>query len=354
MNVLNSMKEFNHEMVSFYQDKGSGLTGIVAIHNTTLGPAVGGLRIWPYADEYEALQDVLNLSKAMTYKASLAGLHLGGGKGVIIADSYSDKTEALLRSWGRFVDKLGGTYFTTTDIGTDSEDMESVAIETDYVIGMYETLGGSGDSALSTARGVFQGMKACIQNKYNTEDFSKFNIGIEGFGKVGSYLADICRKNKIKVVVSEINPKRVDIAVQKGYEVYTSYDLLKSDIDIFAPCAMGGILNEETVMQLSNSAVSIIAGCANNQLSDNKIGYLLDDLKILYAPDYLINAGGLINASCELESHGYSSERGNILVDRIFERMQSVIEESIHTGLPTSVIADRKAEQRIKEIGNVR
>ncbi len=354
MNVLNSIKNSNHEMVSFYQDKNSGLNGIIAIHDTTLGPALGGLRIWPYASESEALQDVLNLSKAMTYKASLAGLHIGGGKGVIIADPNIDKTESLLRSWGRFVNKLGGTYATTTDVGTNSEDMELIATETDFVVGMYETLGGSGDSSLATARGVFKGMYACILHQYNTENFKDLKIAIEGFGKVGSNLANQCRQAGMKVIVSEINPERIDLAIRHGYDVYTQDDLLKTGIDIFSPCALGGTLNADMIRKLDNSNVKIVAGCANNQLVDNKAGYLLHDLDICYAPDYLINAGGLINASCELEPQGYVADRGNMLVDRIFDRMQSIIKDSISTGLPTFIIADKKAEQRIKEVGNVR
>ena len=354
MNVFNSIKESNHEMVSFYQDKGSGLTGIIAIHDTTLGPALGGLRIWPYANESEALQDVLNLSKAMTYKASLAGLHMGGGKGVIIADSNVDKTEVLLRSWGRFVDKLGGAYVTTTDVGTNSEDMELVATETDYVVGMYETLGGSGDSSLATARGVFEGMSACIAHKYNTDNFKNLKIAIEGFGKVGSHFANKCKAAGMTVMVSEIDSEKIDDAIRKGYDVYTPDDLLKTEIDIFAPCALGGTLNIDNIQKLCNNGVKIVAGCANNQLADNYVGYLLHDLNILYAPDYLINAGGLINASCELELNGYSQTRGDLLVDRIFDRMNIIIKDSINTGLPTSIIADKKAEQRIKEVARIR
>ena len=359
MNIFSNIGKTDHEMVSFYQDKNTGLKGIVAVHDTTLGPAVGGLRIWPYDNEADALQDALNLSKAMTYKASLAGLNLGGGKGVIIADADLSKTEALLRSWGRFVDNLGGTYITTTDVGTNSEDMEWVGAETDHVVGMYEELGGSGDSSVATARGVFKGMMACIQNKYdltkyNGTDLSSLTIGIEGFGKVGSRLAEICREQGMTVLVSDVNTGILDHANKNEYMAFEPDELLKNDIDIFAPCALGGSINKDTINQLSTVGCKIIAGCANNQLANNKVGYLLNDIGILYAPDYLINAGGLINASCELENGQYSHKRSSQLVDRIYDRMKKIILESEHMQLPTSTVADKMAENRIKSIAKIR
>lgn len=348
MQVFSSMGDRGHEEVVFVSHPESGLRGIIAIHNTVLGPALGGTRMWPYETEDAALNDVLRLSRGMTYKAAAAGLNLGGGKAVIIGDPKTDKNEKLFRAFGRFIQGLGGRYITAEDVGTSVRDMEWVRIETDFVTGIDEALGGSGDPSPVTAMGVFYGIKAAAKKFWGNESLAGKKVAVQGLGHVGYYLVrhvveegaeaivtDI-DKNSVKQVVDEFNAKAVE-----PDEIY------EADADIFAPCALGAVVNDET---LPKFRFSIIAGAANNQLADEeKHGAALREKGILYAPDYVINAGGLINVANELE--GYHRERSLNQAKSIYDILLDIFDIAEKENIPTHKASNRLAEKRIQEIG---
>lgn len=351
MKAFTAMSEHNHEQVVFCQDRDSGLRAIIAIHNTTLGPALGGTRMWPYKSEEEALNDVLRLSRGMTYKSAAAGLNFGGGKAVIIGDPQKDKSEVLFRAFGRFVEGLGGRYITAEDVGTDVRDMEWVRKETDWVTGISEALGGSGDPSPVTARGVYFGMKACSEAVYGTPDLRGRSIAIQGVGHVGYYLAEFLHKEGAKLFVSDIRAERVQRCMQEfGAEAVNPEKIYDVPADIFAPCGLGAIINDETLPRLK---FKIIAGGANNQLADErKHGKMLTEKNILYAPDYVINAGGLINVSNEVE--GYNRDKALKEAEGIYKILQQVIDIARREKIPTYEASNHLAEHRLDQMSKLK
>ncbi|MXZ91332.1 MAG: Glu/Leu/Phe/Val dehydrogenase [Chloroflexi bacterium] len=350
MNVLHKMAEYGHEQVTMYSDPDTGLRGIIAIHDTTLGPSCGGTRMWPYASEDEALADALRLSQAMTYKSAAAGLNLGGGKGVIIGDPRADKTEALLRAWGRFVDTLGGRYLTTTDVGTTGRDLESVHQETDHVVGLDVTLGGSGDTSIMTGLGIYMGMKACAAHVWGDDSLRGKTVAMQGFGKVASHTAEHLLEEDARVIATDISQAALDKARSMGVKVVGADDIYDTDCDIFAPCALGGVINAETIDRLR---CRIVAGGANNQLAVPEDGETLHRRGIIYAPDFLINAGGIINAAAEI-GQPYNPDRSRQQTERIYEQMAAVLATSHKKEISTARAADLLAEQRLASVRQVR
>ena len=351
MDIFNNMIKRGHEQVSYFCDPHSGLKGIVAIHNTILGPALGGCRMWNYSTEEDALIDVLRLSKGMTYKAAIAGLNLGGGKAVIIGDSKTQKTENLFRSFGRFVEGLGGRYITAEDVGTSMKDMEHVRMETDYVTGITKTLGGSGDPSPVTAYGVYVGMKAAVEKKMGKNSLDGLKISVQGLGHVGTYLCELLYKDGVELFVTDIHEDAISNVVKnygaKKVDIDGIYDL---DVDVYAPCALGATINDDTIPRLR---CSIIAGAANNVLKNPQI-HGLEILKrdILYAPDYAINAGGLINVSNELE--GYNRERAFSQAEGIYDTLMQIFKRSEKDEIATNMASDLQAEDRINQIGELK
>jgi valine dehydrogenase (NAD+) len=341
-----------HEQVVFCQDRQSGLRAIIAIYSTALGPGLGGTRFYPYPDESAALADVLRLSKAMAYKNALAGLDLGGGKAVIIGDPATDKTEPLLRAYGRFVESLNGRYITACDIGTYSEDMDVVARECRFVTGRTVPNGGAGDSSVLTAFGVLQGMRACAEYLWGGTSLSGRTVGIEGVGKVGHRLAGHLLEDGAKVVIFDTSPAAVERVVASHPEVRVAAsraELVSARLDVYSPCALGGGVDDATVGQLS---ARIICGGANNQLAHPGVEKLLADRGIVYAPDYLVNAGGVIQVADEL--HGFSFERAEANAARILATTRRILVTADADGVPPAVAADRLAERRIAEVGRLR
>ncbi|MFZ2958105.1 MAG: Glu/Leu/Phe/Val dehydrogenase dimerization domain-containing protein [Candidatus Ozemobacteraceae bacterium] len=350
MKVFECMVRDDFEEVVFCADEVSGLRGILAIHDTTLGPAMGGLRVLSYKSEEAALEDVLRLSRAMTMKASAAGLNLGGGGGVIIADPRSGKNEALLRAFGRRLQGLGGRLYLAEDAGTNVDDMETLSQETGFVAGLGKSRGGSGNPALKGAFGVLRGMQACLKTAFGDHNLRDRRVAIQGVGAVGHELARLLTDEGARVFAADVDPVRVEkVSKLAGVEIVSPDNILQSDCDIFAPCAMGGIL---TSVSIGHLKARIIAGCANNQLADESVGELLFAKNILYAPDFLINAGGLINAAEELT--GYDEASVNLKIGKLFGRIESVIEVSKTRRIPTHVAARALAVERIKILREVR
>lgn len=341
-----------HEQVVFCQDVQSGLRAIIAIYSTALGPSLGGTRFYPYPTEDAALADVLNLSRAMAYKNALAGLDLGGGKAVIIGDPRRDKSEALLRAYGRFIQSLGGRYITACDIGTYSEDMDIVARECRYVTGRTVANGGSGDSSILTAAGVFQGMRAAAEHVWGDASLAGRLVGVEGVGKVGHRLVGHLVEAGARVVICDVNADAVkQVAAQNpGVEVADGRPgLLARPLDILAPCAMGGALDDDAVATLS---ARIVCGGANNQLAHAGIEKMLADRGILYAPDYVVNAGGVVQVADELA--GFDFERAKARAAQIFTTTRKIFALADEEGVPPAVAADRLAERRMAEVGRLR
>ena len=339
--------EHRHEQVSLWSDRDAGYRGIIAIHNTVLGPALGGTRMWHYVNDLEALIDVLRLSRGMTYKAAVAGLNLGGGKSVIINDPKATNREPIFRAHGRHVQSLGGRYITAEDVGTSPGDMEFIRQETDHVVGL---AGRSGDPSPVTALGVYRGMKACAKVAYGTDSLAGKTVSVQGTGHVGYYLCKHLHEEGAKLVVSDIEDERVQCVVDEFRAVPVApRDIYGAKADIFAPCALGAVINDDTLPVLK---VDIIAGAANNQLEHERHGDLLHERGIIYAPDYAINAGGLINVNAEVE--GWSLERSHQKAEEIYNTILLVLEMAADQGIPTYRAADRLAEQRIAEAAAAR
>jgi valine dehydrogenase (NAD+) len=337
----------SHEQVVFCNDPASGLRAIIAIYSTALGPALGGTRFYPYKSEADALSDVLNLSRAMAYKAACAGLDLGGGKAVIIGDPATDKTEALLRAYGRFVQAIGGRYYTACDVGTYVEDMDVIARECSFVTGRSPAHGGAGDSSILTAYGVFQGMRAAAQVTWGTATLQGRHVGISGVGKVGHHLVEHLLADGATVVISDVSKDAVDRVLRQHPEVtaVAPEDLIKAPMDVYAPCALGGALSDEAVTALY---ARIVCGAANNQLAHPGIEKLLEARGVLYAPDYVVNSGGLIQVADEIE--GYSEARARAKAAAIFDTTLRIFSLAAAEGVPPSVAADRLAERRMEQI----
>lgn len=351
LTVLADMLKHNHEQVVFCSDKDTGLKAIIAIHNTVLGPSLGGTRMWQYTNEAEALNDVLRLSRGMTYKSSVAGLNLGGGKAVIIGDSRQHKTEALLRRFGKFINSLSGKYITAEDVGMGSKDMEYIGMETKHVSGLPESLGGSGDPSPVTAYGVYLGIKASAKEKWGNDGLSGKKAIVQGIGSVGMNLVKHLTKEGVKVYITDINEERLkQVAAETKAEVVASEKIYDVDADIYAPCALGATVNDDTLSRLK---CSIIAGAANNQLADEtKHGEAVIKKGILYAPDFVINAGGIINVYSELE--GYNRERAMSKAEGIYNTTLSIFKMAKEESIPTYMAANKLAEKRIAEIAKIK
>ncbi|MBI4455287.1 MAG: Glu/Leu/Phe/Val dehydrogenase [Acidobacteria bacterium] len=340
------MEEFGHEQLIFCQNKDVGLRAIIAIHDTTLGPALGGTRMWPYETEEEAIIDALRLARGMTSKAAAAGLNLGGGKAVIIGNSKTDKSEALFRAMGRFVESLQGRFITGEDVGIDVNDIEYMYMETRCVVGLSRAHGGGGDPSVVTAFGLVQGMRACTREKFGSESLQGLTVALQGLGNVGYHLAKFLTDHRVKVIGTDIDDEKVRRAVdQLGIVPVKPDEIYQLHADIFAPCALGGIINDETIPQFK---FKIIAGSANNQLQEDRHGDDLQRRQILYAPDYVINAGGLINVFVELE--GYDRERALRMTRSIYYNLTRVFEIARRENVPTSKAADRLVDQRINTV----
>ena len=346
MEIFDYMGQKGYEQLAMFSDAAVGLKAIIAIHDTTLGPACGGTRIWNYQTEEEAVWDALRLARAMTYKAAAADLPLGGGKAVIIADSHTQKTEALMRAFGRFVDTLGGRYLATTDVGSTGRDMEYVRQETDHVVGLPTSAGGSGDTSIMTGLGVYMGMKACAREVWGSDSLSGKRVAIQGFGKVAIQCAHHLLKEGAELVVTDVYDDALDRARDMGLMVVEPEAIYDVACDIFSPCALGGSLNRDTIPRLQ---ARVVAGGANNQLQTDEDGDELQQRGILYAPDYLINAGGLINLSAEIGSP-YNAERAREKTERIYELMGRVIQVSRKEEISTARAADRIAEERLASV----
>jgi valine dehydrogenase (NAD+) len=341
-----------HEQVVFCQDRASGLKAIIGVYSTALGPALGGTRFYPYASEEEALHDVLELSRGMAYKNALAGLDLGGGKAVIWGDPLRDKSEALLRAYGRFVQSLNGRYWTACDVGTYVQDMDVVARETRFVTGRSLEHGGAGDSSILTAWGVFQGMRAAAEHRWGSPSLRGRKVGVAGLGKVGKYLTGHLIEDGAEVVATDPNEAAVAWARATHPEIHlvdTVQDLITADIDVYAPCALGGALNDDTVAVLK---AGIVAGAANNQLAHTGVEKLLADRGILYAPDYVVNAGGVIQVADEIE--GFNFERAKLRATKIYDTTKEILALADSEGVSPATAADRMAERRMAEVGRLR
>ncbi|MBD0669651.1 Glu/Leu/Phe/Val dehydrogenase [Streptomyces sp. CBMA156] len=344
-----------HEQVVLCHDRSSGLKAIIAIHSTALGPALGGTRFFPYASEEAALEDALNLSRGMSYKNALAGLDLGGGKAVIIGDPNKDKNEAMLRAYGRFVESLRGRYITACDVGTYVQDMDVIARETGFVTGRSPEHGGAGDSSILTAFGVFQGMRATAQARWGQPTLRGRRVGVAGVGKVGHYLVGHLVADGATVVVTdpfETAVNRVRAAHPEVEVVADTAALLQAKLDVYAPCALGGALTDDVVAALGESGTSIVCGAANNQLAHAGVEKDLADRGILYAPDYLVNSGGVIQVADEID--GFNFERAKNKATRIFDTTLEIFTRAAADGVPPAVAADRLAEKRMREISALR
>lgn len=350
MSVFESMtSEGGHEQVLFCRNDAAGLRAIIAIHDTTLGPALGGCRMWDYASEEEALTDVLRLSRGMTYKAAAAGLNLGGGKAVIIGKRDA-KSEAMFRVFGRFIESLNGRYITAEDVGTSVHDMENIFMETKYVTGVAPAHGGSGDPSPVTAYGVYRGMQAAAAATWGSESFEGKRVAVQGLGNVGKNLVRHLCEDGAKLTVTDIDETRcAEIKKEFGCEVVHPDAIYSVDCDIFSPNALGAVINDETMPQLK---CKIVCGGSNNQLKEDRHGRELGEKGILYAPDYVVNAGGLINVYVEME--GYVRERALRMAEGIYQNTERVINISREQGIPTYEAADRFAEERIETIGQIK
>lgn len=347
-----SALEVAHEQVVVCHDRESGLRAIIAIHSTALGPALGGTRFHPYASMDDALRDVLALAEGMSYKNALAGLDHGGGKAVIVGDPRRDKSEALLRAYGRFVESLGGRYVTACDVGTYVADMDVVAKETRFATGRSEVDGGAGDSSVLTAFGVFQGMRAAATHLWGGPSLAGRRVGIAGVGKVGRHLTGLLVEDGADVVVTDVDRAAVDHVLTAHPQVDDVADtaaLVREDLDVYAPCALGGALDDTTVRTLK---AQVVCGAANNQLAHAGVEDALADRGVLYCPDYLVNSGGVIQVADE--RHGFSFERARARAATILDATLAVLEEAAATGVTPTAAAAARAERRMREVGSSR
>lgn len=342
MGTLELMQKEGHELVAYFYDQASGLKAIIAVHSTKLGPALGGCRVWPYESEEAALNDVLRLSKGMTYKSAAMGLPLGGGKAVIIINERRETTPEMWEAFGRAVDSLGGKYITAEDVGTKPEHLEIVRRMTKHVVGLPDT---SGDPSPVTAFGVFNGMKACLEHVYGTDSFEGRTIAVQGLGAVGMSLCRHLHEAGARLVVTDLGQERVNRAVSEfGAEAVAPDDIYGVECDVFAPCALGAVLNDETIPQLK---ARIVAGSANNQLAEHRHGDMLRERGVLYAPDFIINGGGVINVYHELAPGGYDREKALARVAKIRDQVAEAIQLAEERGISTADAAMELAERRL-------
>ncbi|MFF2653026.1 Leu/Phe/Val dehydrogenase [Streptomyces sp. NPDC058045] len=348
LHTLFRSEQGGHEQVVLCQDRASGLKAVIAIHSTALGPALGGTRFYPYADEQQAVADALNLARGMSYKNAMAGLDHGGGKAVIIGDPELIKTEALLEAYGRCVASLGGRYVTACDVGTYVADMDVVARTCRWTTGRSPENGGAGDSSVLTAFGVFQGMRASAQHLWGDPTLRDRTVGVAGVGKVGHHLVEHLLSDGAKVVITDVREESVRRITERHPEVAVATDTMalisRDGLDIYAPCALGGALDDTTVPRLT---ASVVCGAANNQLAHPGVEKDLSDRHILYAPDYVVNAGGVIQVADEL--HGFDFDRCKAKASKIFDTTLAIFERAQADGIPPAAAADRIAEQRMAE-----
>ncbi len=348
--VFGQLSFDDHEQVVFCNDKDTGLKAIIGIHNTVLGPALGGTRMWAYKNEWEALNDALRLSRGMTFKAAITGLNLGGGKAVIIGDAKTQKTPALMKKFGEFVHSLSGRYITAEDVGMETSDMDLIRTVTPYVTGISESQGGAGNPSPVTAYGVYMGMKAACKFKYGSDDMEDRKVIVQGIGHVGESLVEYLTDEGATVIIDDIDTERLyDVSKRYGSVIYDGNDLYSEDVDVYAPCALGATINDETIYKIK---AKVIAGAANNQLADEvKHGSILQELGIVFAPDFLINAGGIINVYAELEGYGKTEIMRK--TENIFNTTLEILENSKTNNITPNEsslniakarIADRKKE----------
>jgi leucine dehydrogenase len=351
LDIFEAMKDNGHEQIIFNYDKTTELKSIIAIHDTTLGPALGGCRMWPYKTTEDALKDALRLSKGMTYKCGVSGVSFGGGKAVIIGDPQTDKSDELFQAFGTFIETLKGRYYTGTDVGTVGMDFVSAAKQTKYLVGLPEEYGGSGNSAVITAFGVWKAIKATAKEVFGSDTLKGLTIAVQGLGKVGSFLVDHLYGEGAKLVITDINKENVDRVLRKYTDIQAVEpdEIYSVDCDIFSPNALGAVINDDTINQFRCSAV---AGAANNVLADEKHGDLLHEKGILYAPDYLANAGGLIQVADELNT--YNKERAFKNAEHIYDILGQIYKISKDENIPTYKAANHLVETKIEKIGRIK
>lgn len=346
MSVFSQVEFDNHEQVVFCADEETGLKAIIAVHNTNCGPAVGGCRFWNYTSDEEALVDVLRLSKGMTYKNALAGLNFGGGKAVIIGDPKVLKSEALFKAFGEKLNNMNGTYYSAEDVNITTGDIMQAKQVTDFVVGLE---GKSGNPAPFTALGTYLGIKAAAKHKFGSDDLSGLTLSIQGLGSVGMYICERLHNDGAKLIVTDINQSAIDFAVTHyGAQAVALEEIYGVEADIYVPCALGATINDETLPQFK---VKVIAGCANNQLEKPRHGSALKEAGILYAPDYAINAGGIINIFFEQDSEGYSSDKATAKVHEIYDTLLEIFKRADSENKPTHEIADIMAQEIIARGG---
>ena len=350
--IFSEVSKMGHEQVVFCHDQSTGLKAIIGIHNTVLGPALGGTRMWNYASEEEAVIDVLRLSRGMTYKAAISGLNLGGGKAVIIGDASKMKTEPFLRRFGKFIQSLNGKYITAEDVNMKTRDMEYIHMETSHVTGLPMDMGGSGDPSPVTAYGTYVGMKAAANRAFGNDSLNGKKVSVQGVGQVGMYLVDHLVKEGAEVYITDINQEKLaSVSAKTGARVVGMDEIYDLDVDIYAPCALGATVNDDTISRLK---CQVIAGAANNQLADeDRHGNMLLDRQVVYAPDFVINAGGIINISSELAG-AYNKEQAYAWTEKIFDTCTDILNKSSDEGIPSQQAAILLAEKRITDIGKVK
>lgn len=344
MKIFSKMEVDGYEQLIFAYEKQSNLKAIIAIHDTTLGPALGGARMWTYESEADAIDDALRLAKGMTYKNAAAGLNLGGGKAVIIGDPAKDKSEAMFRAFGRYIQSLNGRYITAEDVGTTVHDMDLIYSETDYVTGT-SNITSSGNPAPVTAYGIYRGIKATAAEAFGTDSLEGKVVAVQGVGNVAFRLCEYLHKEGAELIVTDINKQAVQRAVEKfSATAVDPDDIYDVECDIFSPCALGAVINDDTISRLK---AKVVAGSANNQLQTGEHGQMLYEKGIVYAPDFVINAGGVINVADELLPNGYNQDRAMKKVEQIYENLEKVFAIAKRDNIPTYLAADRMAEERI-------
>jgi leucine dehydrogenase len=346
--IFDLMETHDYENIFFCQEKTLGLKAIIAIHDTTLGPAAGGIRMWPYANEADAIKDVLRLARGMTYKCAAAGLSYGGGKCVMIGDPKRDKSEAKFRALGRFINRLNGLFITGIDVGTNLDDMLLMRMETPYVVTLPESWGGPGDTSQVTAFGVVEGIRACLNEVYGSPELRSRTIALQGVGAVGKHVLRYLLESSAIVTLTDIDQEKATLAAEEyKAQIASPQEIHRLNVDVYCPCALGNVLNDQTIPELR---CKIVCGSANNQLGEERHGDLLQELGILYAPDYIVNAGGLLAGVDSLNPGGFNRQRAMEKVSRLYDAIESVITISKEQNIATYRAADVLAEQRIASI----
>ena len=352
ISILKYMEKYDYENLFICQDKNLNFKAIIALHDTTLGPATGGCRMWQYEEEMDAIEDALRLARGMTYKYAAAGVNLGGGKAVIIGDPNRKDREPVFRTLGKFINRLDGKYITGEDVGTTLRDMEYIRMETEHVVTLPTYLGGAGDIAPMTALGTIRSMQACCKRVYGSDSLKGKRVAVQGLGAVGHNAVGQLYELGAKLIVADIDPHRVDVMAEKyGVDKVDHESIYDVDCDIFCPCALGAVINDDTLDRLR---CKIICGSANNQLKEERNGDILEKKGLVYAPDYITNAGGTIYDTDRLEVGNVSHERGKEKVIRVYDNMVRVFEIADRENIPTYLAADRMAEERIKKIAEVK